>query len=172
MQILSIIKQTNYKMIRENQFWLYTYTLMGIFNQYIISHWPKQTCQGWICSMPYKWLVQSSTIDKLFYFFLVHVSSSWFFYSLAVAFMKWLLLVDFIVLYIVQSCFKFQTSKLHFFNLCWLTNLLLYVCCNLLILEWTEISFNCILVCDIKILWISNKETKYFQINLFLTVHS
>ena len=30
--------------------------------------------------------------------------------------MKWLVLVDFIVLYIVQSCFKFQTNKLKNFH--------------------------------------------------------
>ena len=44
--MLSVIKQTNYKMITEKQFWLYTHTLMGIFNHYIISHRPEQTCQS------------------------------------------------------------------------------------------------------------------------------
>ena len=38
----SIIKQTNYKIITEKLFWLYTYTLICILNQFIISHWQAE----------------------------------------------------------------------------------------------------------------------------------
>ena len=111
--MLSIIKQTNYKLTKENWFWLYTYILMGILNQYIISLWPEQMCQNWICFKANKWLVHRSTLDKLFNFVLCHISLSGFIWqSLVVAI--WINSLSdwyFIDLYIVQSCFTFQTNK-------------------------------------------------------------
>ena len=71
----SIIKQTNYKIITEKLFWLYTYTLICILNQYIISHWQAEVSK---LNYFYALQVTISELYLIFNFVHGHVSPSWF----------------------------------------------------------------------------------------------